>query len=184
VQVAMTLSENTFPFTKLIDFISDLGVAKKEKEEAKKEVIALLKERANSFIKSNGISYDKVNAVTNLSIDDLPTYFERAKVLEKHANDDKFKDIVIAHKRIHNILDKSREEVAEINKDFFFDAAETGLFESAKETEHLTIELLKQRDYEAIIHLLYLFVPTVNKFFDNVLVMIITKVLGKIGLRC
>jgi len=30
---------------------------------------------------------------------------------------------------------------------------------------------LKQRDYEAIIQLLYLFVPTVNKFFDNVLVM-------------
>ena len=171
VQVAMTLSENTFPFTKLIDFITDLGVVKKDKEEAKKEVVALLKDRANSFIKSSGITYDKVNAVTNLPIDDLPTYMERAKILEKHANDEKFKDIVIAHKRIHNILEKSGEEGAEINKDFFFDAAEIELFESAKETEHLTTELLKQRDYEAIIQLLYLFVPTVNKFFDNVLVM-------------
>jgi len=41
---------------------------------------------------------------------------ERAKILEKHANDEKFKDIVIAHKRIHNILEKSGEEGAEINK--------------------------------------------------------------------
>jgi len=154
-----------------------------DKEEAKREVIALLKERTNSFIKSNGISYDKVNAVTNLSLDDMPTYFERAKVLEKHSNDDKFKDIVIAHKRIRNILDKSGEESAEINKDFFFDARETELFESAKETEHLTVELLKQRDYEAIIQLLYLFVPTVNKFFDNVLVMDNNESIRKIVLR-
>jgi len=85
--------------------------------------------------------------------------------------DEKFANIVIAHKRIKNILEKSGEGIKEINENLLFDQYEIELYKSVKETEKFLHELLKTKDYDAIVHLLYLFVIQQLIFFDNVLVM-------------
>jgi glycyl-tRNA synthetase beta chain len=171
VQVVMSLEQKEFPITKLIEFIASLKELDKEKTEISKEVVNLLKERANYFIRSNNISYDSANAVTELPIDFLPTFLERAKTLEKYKDDEKFKEIVIAHKRIRNILQKASLNSNLIIPDLLIEKEEKELFEVTKESEKLISELIKNGDYDAIIHLLYLYVPAVNKFFDHVLVM-------------
>ena len=171
VQVVMSLEQKEFPITKLIEFIASLKELDKEKTEISKEVVNLLKERANYFIRSNNISYDSANAVTELPIDFLPTFLERAKTLEKYKDDEKFKEIVIAHKRIRNILQKASLNSNLIVLDLLIEKEEKELFEVTKESEKLISELIKNGDYDAIIHLLYLYVPAVNKFFDHVLVM-------------
>jgi len=170
VQVSFALNSAQFPFENLIKYISTL-IQDKEGDTTAKTVCALLKERANYFIRSKGISYDSANAVTTLPVDMLPTFLERATVLEKHAKDERFLNIVTVHKRIRNILEKGEKSVAPVRVALFFEKEETDLFESATESERLIEALLQNRDYEAIIQLLYLLVPVVNNFFDRVLVM-------------
>jgi len=170
-QVALNLAYDEFPFEELIDFIENFAHPSIDKLSVKEKVIDLIKERTNYYLKSKGIDYDKANAVVNLPINKLPTYLDRASILQKHSKDEKFAEIATAHKRLKNILKSSNVTVSNVLEGLLFEPVEKELFEQAKETQKLLGELEKSKDYEAIIHLFYLFVPTVNKFFDNVLVM-------------
>ncbi len=171
VQVAFSFDFVEFPYEEIIDFIASSFPAKKESDTIKREVVELLKERANSLLKSRGISYDKANAVTNLHINVLPTYLNRAKILTKYADDPKFEVLVLTHKRIKNIIGKSKEEIEEVREDLLHERSEVELFEAIKETEKLMEALIKSKDYEAVIQLLYLLAKSVGEFFDSVLVM-------------
>ncbi|BAL80961.1 glycine--tRNA ligase subunit beta [Caldisericum exile] len=171
VQIAFTLDENVFPISDLINFILSLNAFNKENSSIQSEVLSLIRERANYLIRSNNISYDIANAVTTLPIDLMPTFLERAKTLEKYSKDEKFKEIVTVHKRIRNILQKATVESEFISENLLIEEAEKELYTVTNESEKLLNEMLKSRDYDAVIHLLYLYVPSVNKFFDKVLVM-------------
>ncbi|MGB9793608.1 glycine--tRNA ligase subunit beta [Caldisericum exile] len=171
VEVVFTLEENVFPISNLINFIIGLDSFTRNSQEILQDVLNLLRERANYLIRSNNISYDSANAVTALPIDLMPTFLDRAKTLEKYSKDEKFKEIVVVHKRIRNILQKTNIESDLVSYDLLLEDAEKELFTVTSESEKLLKEMLKSRDYDAIIHLLYLYVPSVNKFFDKVLVM-------------
>ncbi|MFU2157672.1 MULTISPECIES: glycine--tRNA ligase subunit beta [Caldisericum] len=171
VEVVFTLEENVFPISNLINFIIGLDSFTRNIQEILQDVLNLLRERANYLIRSNNISYDSANAVTALPIDLMPTFLDRAKTLEKYSKDEKFKEIVVVHKRIRNILQKTNIESDLVSYDLLLEDAEKELFTVTSESEKLLKEMLKSRDYDAIIHLLYLYVPSVNKFFDKVLVM-------------
>lgn len=171
VQVSFTFDYVEFPYEEIIEFIASSFPTQKETTAIKKEVVELLKERANSLLRSKGIGYDKANAVTNLPINVLPTWLNRAKILAKYEDDPKFEELVLTHKRIKNIIGKSKEEVEEVREELLHERSEAELFEAVKETEKLMEALIKNRDYEAVIQLLYLLAKSVGEFFDSVLVM-------------
>ncbi|MGC9124910.1 MAG: glycine--tRNA ligase subunit beta, partial [Caldisericaceae bacterium] len=172
VQILSDLDRSSFPIAELVGESARLfREFNPSFKDGSDEVISILKDRALFFLKDSGIRYDVANAVVAVAIDYLPSYFDRAQLLMRQIDTDKLLSICQMHRRVANILGSSSKGNEEIREDLLIDWNERDLYEAVKESEKLADELAERGDNEAVIQMLYLITPIVNKFFDNVLIM-------------
>jgi glycyl-tRNA synthetase beta chain len=173
VQLLASIDMESFPIKELVQASIDLYKPKKEIESEKtlKDIIIFLRERSEGILKEKNIRYDIINAVTALSPDLTTTYQKRADILMNHINDEELASIVLANKRVNNILLSTDISSKTIDKKLLFEKEEEGLFDAIQNTRTKIESGLKQMNYEEIIKLLYSLSPVISKFFDKVLVM-------------
>ncbi|RLD20225.1 MAG: glycine--tRNA ligase subunit beta [Caldiserica bacterium] len=173
VQLLTSINMESFPLKELVQESIDLYKPKKEieSEETSKDIDSFLKERIKGILKEKNIRYDIINAVTALSLDLITTYKRRAEVLTSHISDEELTSIVLANKRVNNILLNTDISSKTIDKKLLFEKEEEGLFDAIQNTKIKVENGLKQMNYEEIIKLLYSLSPVISKFFDKVLVM-------------
>lgn len=134
-------------------------------------VFKLLRERIDFFFKDLGFDYDLVNSLHTLNIDELPTFKDRLMVIKKHKQDEEFKILCQSNKRIKNILTKTDFPKADVDDKYLFDLVEIKLNEMVKDSRMLIDSLISNRDFEAVLKMLYLLNPIISDFFDKILVM-------------
>jgi len=173
VQLLTSINMESFPLKELVQESIDLYKPKKEieSEETSKDIDSFLKERIKGILKEKNIRYDIINAVTALSLDLITTYKRRAEVLTSHISDEELTSIVLANKRVNNILLNTDISSKTIDRKLLFEKEEEGLFDAIQNTKIKVENGLKQMNYEEIIKLLYSLSPVISKFFDKVLVM-------------
>jgi glycyl-tRNA synthetase beta chain len=138
------------------------------------EVAVFLRERLQFYLKDvRGFAYDVVNAVLAADADDVRDAIARAEALISVRGSEDFAAVSVACKRIKNILRQAEE------KGFRSDERKLGklalegidLWDRSKELAPQIAKLREQRNYGEALALIATLRPTIDKFFDKVMVL-------------
>ena len=123
-----------------------------------------------------GFAYDVVNAVLAAGADDVVDVIARAQAVTRVRPSADFESISVAFKRMKNILRQAHEAGSEPAGHFHPGAlqepAETNLAELIPVTASAVHRLRQQRNYEQALVEISRLRPTVDTFFDKVMVMV------------
>jgi glycyl-tRNA synthetase beta chain len=172
--VVKILAESELPLS-LSDVVeaSVIEVTKEERTN-KEQVAAFFRERLNFYLKDvRGFAYDVVNAVLAAGADDVHDAIARAEALTVVRGSEDFVAISAAFKRIKNILRQAAEKQFEILVDgrSFLGREALALDHATASIAPKVTELRAQRNYEDALVSIATLRPTVDAFFDKVMVL-------------
>jgi glycyl-tRNA synthetase beta chain len=141
--------------------------------EALSDILGFLRVRCEGIMVDRGIPADVATAVLHAGFDDVPRAFQRAQALAKAKKDPNFGSLAIAFKRVANILPS----------DFAGGVDESRLEQEAERVLHREVQALQgevtrlaaRGDYEGVLRRIATLRPAVDRFFDDVLVMVEDK---------
>jgi glycyl-tRNA synthetase beta chain len=167
--IVKILAESGLPLT-LSDVLNASGVS----DSVKTQVEEFFRERLQFYLKEvRGFAYDVVNAVLAVGADDVRDTIARAEALTAVRGSEDFAAVSAACKRIKNILRQAEE------KGFRPEPPKLGqlaleaidLWDRSKEIGPQISKLSEQRAYREALALIATLRPTVDQFFDKVMVL-------------
>jgi glycyl-tRNA synthetase beta chain len=136
------------------------------------EVRDFIAERARQHFRDAGHATDLVNAALGSGWTDLPDLEARLLALVAFMGQEPAQSLAAANKRIGNILRRTDEEFdRQIEEDRLVLEEEYELYQQITRSESALAPLLERRDYAASLNHLARLRPTVDRFFDGVMVM-------------
>ena len=167
--IVKIMAESDLPLT-LPDVINASGADAAGKE----QIAAFLSERVNFYLRDvRGFAYDVVNAVLTAGSDDVRDTMGRAEALTAVRGSEDFAAVSAAFKRIKNILRQAEEKgykpVSPKLAELSLEAID--LWDKAKELTPQVAKLREQRKYRDALALIATLRPTVDTFFDKVMVL-------------
>ncbi len=139
-------------------------------DEINNDVLAFFSGRLSNLLTSQGLSYDVIDAVLALGIDNLTDSCNRIEALQQMKTDPNFEALSVSFKRVVNILKSGRPE-AGVDPSVFEHDAERKLYQKYLEIRDKVLELMAQKMYLEALRLISTIRETVDGFFDSVLVM-------------
>ena len=133
-------------------------------------MLAFFSGRLSNQLTSQGASYDVVDAVLSLGIDNITDSANRIEALQQMKKDANFEPLAVSFKRVVNILKSGRPE-AGIDPSVFELDAERKLYQKYLEIRDKVRELMAQKMYLDALRLISTIRETVDGFFDGVMVM-------------
>jgi glycyl-tRNA synthetase beta chain len=157
--------------------LSDAGMVQRDRNETKEKLREFLRERLDGLLEAEGIDHDIRQAVLTAGFDNVSATFERAKALQELRNErsEWFKETVITFTRVTNILAQARQKGEtfedKVKSELLQVDAERELNELAAQISSQFTDQVQQHNFLAAFETLSTLVPTINRFFDEVLVM-------------
>jgi glycyl-tRNA synthetase beta chain len=146
-------------------------------EAVQKQILDFLLERARFLLKEKrGFAYDEINAAFAASADDLVDAAERIVAVKAIRITKNFIPLAASFKRIRNILEKSAGKLdkvqLEVEPELLWEPAERELHAAAQKIGAEATRQKKAGKYREALEVISELRPSVDKFFDNVLVMV------------
>jgi glycyl-tRNA synthetase beta chain len=143
-------------------------------DELCKQVLTYALDRFKSWYKDEGIDAEVFASVAALELSNPLDIDARVKAVAQFSNLPEAIALAAANKRVFNILAKQAADSipAAIDSSLLVDSAEQQLAQSITELSNTIAPLLKQRDYAGVLKNLALLRDPVDKFFDDVMVMV------------
>lgn len=141
-------------------------------EKTKNEILNFFKGRVKTILQDIDIRYDIIEAIINdnVSINEI---FIKAEQINNFFKEDK-KELVDSLVRVHNLASK-QEEDTEFDEELLEEDIEKELYAVQREVLEEVREFSKDKKYEeALIKIAELIVP-INKYFDNIMVLVDDK---------
>jgi glycyl-tRNA synthetase beta chain len=167
--IVKILAESELPLT-----LNELLEASGTEAVNKEQVAAFLRERLNFYLKDvRGFAYDVVNAVVAADADDVRDAIARAEALTNVRGSEDFAAVSVAFKRIKNILRQAKEKGFALGSPKSVKLADEAqqLADAASLLAPRVAKLRDQRTYAAALALIATLRPTVDAFFDKVMVL-------------
>jgi len=140
---------------------------------AKKQCIAFVMERYRALYAALGFAQDEISAVLEAGASRPLDFDRRLKALAKFRHHRDAASLAAANKRIRNILRKSEQSIAkELKPQLLIESAEIALSEAILETAGAIAPAIARADYPAALRILAGLRPVVDRFFDEVMVMV------------
>jgi len=129
-------------------------------------------DRIINFAQNENIRYDIINAIAALKLTDIYDIILRSRTLYRYrkSSEAEFNSLVTGQKRVANIL-KDIEISCDINPALLIEEQERILYNECLKLDGIIESLLKKRNYTEILNEYFKIRPTIDKFFDDVLVM-------------
>jgi len=150
-------------------------ISQKEKRVAD-QVYEFLRNRMVQLLAEEGYAKDIIAAVVNVSIDHVPNVWNRIRALASLKNVPDFEPLVIAFKRVVNIL-KQAKQMDEgnipltVKRELFQEKCESLLFDAYLRVEKRVKIHLENGRFEQVLHDIASLRPAVDAFFDGVMVL-------------
>jgi glycyl-tRNA synthetase beta chain len=167
--IVKILAESGLPLT-LGDVVESGGA----KDGNKEQVAAFLRERLHFYLKDvRGFAYDVVSAVLAAGADDVLDAIARAQALTKVRGSEDFAAVSAAFKRIKNILRQAEEKKFAIGSATGATLAPEAaqLRDAAAALAPEVAALRQERNYNEALAQIATLRPTVDAFFDKVMVL-------------
>jgi glycyl-tRNA synthetase beta chain len=146
-------------------------------EAVQKQVLDFLLERARFMLKEKrGFAYDEINAAFAAGADDLVDAAERVAAVKAIRHTKNFAPLAASFKRIRNILEKSAGTLdkgqLEVQHELLWEPAERELHATAQRIGMEATRRKKAGKYREALEAISELRPSVDQFFDKVLVMV------------
>ena len=142
-------------------------------EQTRHEIRRFIDERLRSHLSERGIETNTLHSVTAGADSSVADFVDRVHAVQAFADDPEVKSLIAANKRAANLLEQAGErDHGEIDADRFNIDAEKTLFAEVVEVESALEALLQARDYPAVLTRLAALRPALDRFFDDVMVMV------------
>ncbi len=138
-------------------------------EDLLREVQVFLAERCRHFLGQRGFAYDEIEAAEAIGAKNLPDLVARITALKTVRGDSDFRSLVLAAKRIFNIVKDSPE--FELRADELVAGAERDLYDALAPVREEVDLATADRRYEDCLRSMAALVPHLDRFFADVLVM-------------
>ena len=152
--------------TILYEYIKDLGLTFNH-EEVIKNVRDFFFGRIKTMLQEEGIRYDIIDAVL-IPGSEIQDIFAKAIELNQWFNKDRSK-FVYAYNRINNLT--KNIDFTEVNEELLKEDEEKNLYNKFVEINERFNDSLSSEDYKEAMNILNELVPSIDDFFDNVMVM-------------
>lgn len=153
---------------KVIGKVFDL-FGKKEKEPG--QIVDFLRDRLELYLKDLGFAYDWVDAVTAVAGHDPYDAWLRLQAFGELHKADEFKLVAVGQKRVANIT-RELHDTPPPDSSLFGQPEEKKLWEEAERIRPELQSAVEYRDYKKALELLLSIRPSIDKFFDEVFVMV------------
>ena len=146
-------------------------------ETVQKQVLDFLLERARFMLtEKRGFAYDEINAAFAAGADDLVDAVERVAAVKAIRNTKNFGPLAASFKRIRNILEKSAGSLDKgqlhVEHELLWEPAERELYAAAQKIGEEAGRTKKAGKYREALEVISELRPSVDQFFDKVLVMV------------
>ncbi len=172
--IVKILAESELPLT-----LGDVLAAGCTEDSNREQVAAFLRERLHFYLKDvRGFAYDVVAAVLAAGADDVRDAMARAEALTAVRGSEDFIAVSISFKRMKNILGQALEkglfdhESKTVDLSQWLNTPEDLLLLlAAGKVKEIVDRLSAEGNYRGAIQLIAGLRPTIDKFFDNVMIM-------------
>jgi glycyl-tRNA synthetase beta chain len=125
-------------------------------------------ERLRSLLERRGASYDEISAVLNVGVWDFADAADRALALSEARRHMDFRSLILAFKRIRNILGDAKPGAP--SADLYREDAERGLAADFMQAKHAIDIFTGERHYREAMETIASIAPSLDRFFVEVLV--------------
>jgi len=160
-----------FSFYRLLDKVLLIYGQKLERtvEEIKSLCQDFFVNRLRYIFEKRGYRYDLINAALGASIDNIYYSFLRVKALDGLKASPHFEPFILMAKRVNNII---REQPPfKINPDLFLEKQERELHSTFSIIKENVEPMISKGDFSQAQNIIFKIQPSLNSFFDRVLVM-------------
>ena len=169
--IVKILAESALPLT-----LPDVLTAAVPTPELLARLTAFFAERIDFYLReARGQAYDVVKAVMAAGTDDLRDLVARSEAVTAARGSDDFLAVSAAFKRMKNILAQATAKgdiaAATIDHDLLLDPAEKLLAVTASAAASAIEELQRERNYSEALRVIAALRPSIDDFFDKVMVM-------------
>ena len=138
-------------------------------EELLRELQAFIAERFRHFLGQRGFAHDEIEAAEAIGTKNLPDLLARVTALQNMREEKGFRSLVLAAKRIINIVKDSPE--LEVRPEELAEGAEQDLHTALGPVREAVDQAAGERRYEDCLRWMLDLVPHLDRFFADVLVM-------------
>ncbi|MDO9574865.1 MAG: glycine--tRNA ligase subunit beta [Candidatus Contubernalis sp.] len=154
----------------VVDYYSSQKL-KKDKEEIITEVMEFLRQRIRNIFLEKGLRYDLIDAVLSSGFDVVPHAYKRAVSLSEEIDNPAFSRLMTAYTRTANLA-KNAPTDEPVDSSLLEELAEKELHETFQLIFRTVAERLSAQDYEEVMAQFAKMQEPVDKFFDQVMVMV------------
>ncbi|MBN2409250.1 MAG: glycine--tRNA ligase subunit beta [Candidatus Aminicenantes bacterium] len=152
-------------------------ILKRPKHEIVEDVRILVEQRLRFIYESQGYRYDLVGAVLGAGFDNIYHSHLRLKALDALKKRRHFEPFILMARRVNNILRDSPSYP--VNEDLLADQEEKDLWSTLAIVSDHALPLIRAGDFAEAQNLIFRLQPSLNAFFDKVLVMAEDKALRR-----
>lgn len=160
-----------FDLVKLLHSSASLLGDKLDTSSAASEVIEFITERLRGYFLDLGIAPDTFEAVRNVQPTHLIDFADRIQAVQHFRDLPESSSLAAANKRIRNILKKADSVNSDISESLLNEPAEQDLIRQVKAMQTKVTPKFDQRDYTAALTDLATLRPSIDQYFEDVMVM-------------
>jgi len=140
------------------------------KSDNKNDVYEFFKARIIWYLGFIGITYDIINSISHIRFSNIPDTKRKALAIKKYKTNKDFEKLVIAFKRVSNIIQDYKKQNPVVDETIFEKPQEKELYLQTIKLEETIYPLLQKKQYLQIMEELVRFSGVIDLFFDKVLV--------------
>ena len=144
--------------------------AKLKQDEIKKHIEDLFSQRYKTLLNGEGFPYDAIDCVLSTGMGSIVDVRAKVKAFTDLKKQPHFEPLAIAFKRVASILDK--KVGGEIDPGLLNEPAEKELYEAFLKVKSPVLGHIKKKEFSRALEKMVDIKPSVDNFFDNVMVMV------------
>jgi len=152
-----------------LDALEADKVLKTDRAKVEADVLDFLKQRIINVFTDMKYRKDVILAVLDKDSDNITNALEIVKVITEKLSKDKMQALLQAVKRVFNIMKGSKDVT--IKEKLFKTDIEKTLYTESKKVEEEVEKAIKEKEYADYFEKLFTLVPTIDKYFETVIVM-------------
>jgi len=152
-----------------LDALEEDKVLKTDRAKVEADVLDFLKQRIINVFTDMKYRKDVILAVLDKDADNITTALEIVRVITEKLSKDKMQALLQAVKRVFNIMKGSKDVT--IKEKLFKTDIEKTLYTESKKVEEEVEKAIKEKEYADYFEKLFTLVPTIDKYFETVIVM-------------
>jgi len=144
------------------------GLSARREQDTLEDLGSFFAERLRNLLERRGHPYDEISAVINVGVWDFADAADRAAALSQARREMDFRSLVLAFKRIRNILGEEHPEAP--RAELYREDAERALAADFLQARQAIEELAGSRRYSEAMEMIASIAPSLDRFFVEVLV--------------